>query len=330
MNQILSTENNQKNKKNKRKIQTLDMKKIIIIFSVLITVFALVIVFAKVGAMIKANNNNKDNPIQVLNKPTIKIEKTDDVCTLTVSYDEGLDKISYYWNNENDIIEKNMNGSTTPFTTQILIPEGDYNVLYVKATGIDGSINQIEQKFTVQNVQDPNKPQISWFYNEEEKTIDIVAESQKGIKNLTYQWENEEKVIVDSTEENQKTLSVTIDAKRGTNKIVITSTDLEENTQIKDALIQGIFNPEIKVQLVENKTIIVNINHDMGFKKVVININGQEIIYDETHPQYSSEITNINTSQDVNRGKLTVKISVYTLEEPEKEYTYNASTEISD
>lgn len=330
MNQILSTDSNQKKKKTSRNNQTLDMKRIIIIFSILIIAFALVIVSAKVYGMIKENQKNKDNPIQVLNKPTISIDKTENICTLTVSYDEGLEKISYYWNNEDETIEKNMNGSTIPFITQIIIPEGDYNVLYVKATGIDGSVNEIKQEFAVENIQDPNKPKISWFYNDETRKIDIVVESEKGIKNLTYKWEDEEEVKIESTEENQKQLKVTIDAKRGTNPISITATDLEGNTQIKDDIIQGIYAPEIKVQLVNNKTIVININHDMGFKKAVINVNGQEVVYDENNPQYSKEITNLNTNIDVEPGLVTVKISVYTLEEEDKEYTYEASAQISE
>lgn len=46
MNQILSTENNHKQKRNRSNSELLDMRKIMIIFSVLIIVFALVIVCA--------------------------------------------------------------------------------------------------------------------------------------------------------------------------------------------------------------------------------------------------------------------------------------------
>ena len=302
-------------------------EKIIIIFSALIIAFALVIVGAKTYGFIKEKSREKDKPIQTLNRPSITVEKTEGVCTLTVSYDEGLDKVTYSWNDE-DIIVKNMNGSTTPFITQIVIPEGDYNVLHVKATGVDGSNHEINQEFAINDIQDPNKPKISWFYNAETRKIDIVVESEKGIEKLTYQWEGEDEVTVENTEENQKELRVTIDAKRGTNKIYITATDLEGNTQIKDEIIQGIFKPEHKIQLINNRTLFVEVKHDMGFKKVVINVNGQELVYDENHPQYNKETTSIDTSIDLDPGIVTVKLSIYTLEEEEKEYTYEASTEI--
>lgn len=53
MNQILSTENNHKQRKNQKNSELLDMRKIMIIFSVLIIVFGLVIAGAKGYGMIK-------------------------------------------------------------------------------------------------------------------------------------------------------------------------------------------------------------------------------------------------------------------------------------
>lgn len=321
MNQILSTESNSKSKKKKRNNNLLDMRKFIIIFSILIVIFALVAVGVKIYNIVAENIKNNLEPIELLNKPTINIERVDDVCVLTVNYDEGLDKITYYWNSEN-VIEKNMNGSTTPFITQIVIPEG-YNTLYVKATGIDGSINETEETFGVEN-----KPVISWYYNEETRKIEIIAKSDKGIQSIVYEWEGEETVTIEAPEENTEELTATIDVKRGTNKITITAIDSEGNTQIKSDKIQATLAPVIRVQLVNNKTITLNVSHDMGFKKVVMNVNGSELIYDESNPSYSKDIKSLDTSIDVEPGTVTVKISVYTLEEEEKEYTYEASTEI--
>jgi len=319
MNQILATENNNKNGK-----KNLDIKKIIIIFAVIILIFAIAIISVKVYEKVK--ENKKDKQIDILNKPSIKIEGGEGFCTLTVEYDEGLQKVIYYWN-DGDIIEKNMGGSTDPFVTQLAIPDGDYNTLYVKVTGIDGSENEKEQKFMAEDAQQEGKPEISWYYNKETQKIEIIAESAKGIKNIAYEWEDEEQVVVENTGEQEK-MTIEIDVKRGTNKINITATDDEGETQIKNEIIQGIFAPEFIVQLVNNKTIVAKVTHDMGFKKVVIKINETEVMYDESHPQYSKEITDIDTSLDVPPGTVTVKISVYTLEEEEKEYTYEASTEI--
>lgn len=324
MNQILSTENNQKKKRNNKPI---DLKKILIIFAIIIAVFALIIVGMRGYEIINELIQNGTTQLELLNKPTIKIEKIDNVCVLTINYDEGLDKITYYWNDQ-DIVEKNMNGSTTPFITQIVIPEGEYNVLNIKATGVDGSINETEQEFGTASTQET--PEISWFYNEETKQIEIIAKSDKGIKNVTYQWENEEVVTIDSTEENQKELTTKIDVKRGTNEITITAEDNENNIATKSDLIQAILAPVIKVQLINNETISINVSHDMGFKKVTFKVNEAEMTYDENNPEYSKDTKTISTTIDVEPGDVRVQISVYTLEEEEKEYTYDASTQISE
>lgn len=326
MNQILSTENNYKQKK-QRNNNLLDMRKVIIIFSILIIIFALVIVSAKIYAMIKEKNQSTDTPIAVLNKPTITIEKAEKICILEIKYDEGLNKITYWWNNE-DIIEKNMNGSTTPTVIQIAIPEGENNTLHVKATGIDGSINEVEKNFGNEAIVDSNKPVISWYHYEGTTQMDITVKSDKGVESITYNWEGEEEVTVQNTNEDDKELKITIEVKRGTNKLYIKAVDKEGNIQTKDGTIKGVIKPDFKVVLENYKTLKINVLHDKGFKKVIIRVNGQEAIFDESNPQYSEQTTDLSVVIEVPPGTLTVDISAYTLEEENREYTYTATTQI--
>ena len=42
----------------------------------------------------------------------------------------------------------------------------------------------MSQEFAVEDIQDPNKPEISWYYQSENAEIKIVVKSEKGIKNL--------------------------------------------------------------------------------------------------------------------------------------------------
>lgn len=329
MNQILSTENNYKQKKIKNR-EPLDMRKIIIIFSIIVIVFALVIVGAKIVGMIKDKIEESENPITTLNKPSINIEKIESICKLEVSYDEGLNKIVYWWNDSDTIIEKNMNGSTNPFITQIAIPEGDNNILHVKATGIDGSSNEKTESFGTEITEDLNKPSISWYHYEGTTKMDIIAKSKVGIKELRYRWEDEEEIIEEATEENQKELKITIEAKRGNNKLYITAEDVNGNIQSKEGVIVGVLAPEINAVIENNKLLKITITHDKGFKKVIININNQEFIYDENNPQYNEETTELNINGEVQPGKVTVQVKVYTLEEPDKEYLYEAEGEITE
>ena len=324
MNQILSTENNYKQKKPKMN-NTLDMRKIMLIFSALIIIFALVIVGAKIVGMIKEKSEEQGGAN--LNKPQIDIRQDGNIYTLEVTYDEGLEKVSYWWNEEM-VTERPQHGSES-FRIQNHIPEGDYNVLHVIATGSDGSTNEITQEFVTESYEvDENKPIIDLYYSETTAKIDIVARSDKGIEKLTYKWNDEEEIIVNHTTEGQKEIKITIDAKRGINDLYVTATDIEGNTQTKENPIKGIRSPDIKVELVNRNTISISISHDMGFKKIVININGQELVYDETNPQYSIETTTLNTSAEVPPGQAHVKIQVYTREQEDKEYVYEGIADI--
>ena len=327
MNQILSTENNYKQKKPKTNA-TLDMRKIMLIFSALIIIFALVIVSAKIFGMVKEKSEQQGGAVSDLNKPQINVRQVENIYTIEVTYDEGLSQVKYWWNDET-AIERNLHGSTTPVKIQDQIPEGDYNILHVIATGVDGSTNEWEQEFVKESyTEDPNKPSIDLYYSETTAQIEIIARSEKGIDNLTYRWNEEEEITVNHTSEGQKEIRITIDAKRGVNDIYLTATDIEGNVQTKEESIKGIRSPDIKVELVNRNTISISISHDMGFKKIVININGQELVYDENNPQYSIETTTLNTSAEMPPGQAHVKIQVYTLEQEDKEYVYEGIAEI--
>lgn len=330
MNQILSTENNYK-KQDRKKGEILDTRKILIIFSIILIVFALVIVVAKIVGTIKENKKDKDNPIDVLNKPTIEIEKKDNLCNIKVSYDVGLEKVIYWWNDDENIKENNLNG-TTQLTTGVELLEGDYNVLYVKAIGIDGSINEIKREFSIEQY-DPTKPKIVFNYTENEvTTIEIMASSEKGIKEMEYNWEGEEPQIVTPTTEGGAQVAITVPAKRGTNRLYVRATDMEGNTQTKEQLIIAVIKPTVEFnidQTVDGNILKIHVEHDKGFKEVIITINQQEIfVYNESNTQYRSDTTNLKMDVNIPEGSIDVVVKVYTLEQPDKEYVVDGHADI--
>lgn len=326
MNQILSTENSYKPKNNGGN-NLLDMRKIIIIFSVLIIVFAVVIVGAKIYGSIK--NKSDGGIIDVLNKPTISISKVENKCSITVKYDEGINKISYWWNEDEIITEKNWNGGSEFFTT-IEIPTGDYNELHVKATGMDGSLNEVNQVFATENSQDndPNKPKISLYFDENTKNITVVVTSAKGIREVVYSWDDEEEVKISPDTVGQKELRFEIEAERGTKTLKIKATDIEGTEQTKEQLTWAIQEPTLDIVINHGNILSIDVSHDKGFKKVIININGQELVYDENYPGYSEYATHLNLNIEVPNGHLTVDIKAYTLEAPEREKAWHREADI--
>lgn len=309
MNQILYNEN-----KNKKPI---DKKKIIIIFAIIAIVFAMIII----GIIIynKIKENNEDKPIEALNKPSIDLEAVDQNCKISVKYTEGLSKIIYYWNDEENITEKNVTG--TEFQILIEIPEGDTNTLYVKAIGSDDSIKKVRQEFKKEgSEQDENLPTIVWERVGGTNNILIKVASAKGIDKITYEWEEDEPVTLSANGE--KEFETEIEIKRGTNKLLVTATDSEGNTQSKEENIVGIHLPEIEVYVTQDRILHMKVTHDAGFKRVEFNVNNSTLLYDEDYPTYDENTTELETELPLNEGKTVVKITAESLENEASIKTY--------
>lgn len=326
MNQILSTENSYKPPKTGGN-NLIDMRKIIIIFSVLIVVFAVIILIALGYGKIRKKSGT--GTIAELNRPTIKVEPRDNKCSITVEYDEGLDKVSFWWNDSDEIEEKNLNGGVRCITS-IDIPINDYNVLHIRATGKDGSSSELDQEVTTANASDddPNKPKITFGFVEG-GDIQIAVTSDKGIEEVSYSWEDESEIIMEPDVRGQKLMEFTIEGKRGTNKIKVKAIDIEGNEQTKEQLTVGIREPKFDIILNHGNMLSIDIDHDSGFKKVVITINGQQVIYDEeNYVGYSKDTTHLDVDLEVPNGHLVVDVEVYTLESPDKAVTWHREADV--
>ena len=320
MNQILSTENNYNNRKQKNSTRVvIDMKKIIIIFSALIIVFALFIGIIKISTYIK-DKKKKNLSNAILNKPNIEVEETGNLCVLKVSYDDGLEEVTYWWNDEN-IRKRSLNGQTDPYITNIEIPSGQNNTLHIKAVGRDGSINEYSYNAgTSQSGPSSEDIIIKYNFNQDANELIITASCEKGIKELTYKRDEEETQVISNTGENQKEISTTIPINRGVNRFYITATDTYGNVKTEEKTFLGTYDPEIEIRLENNSLLVIKITHDKGFKKVVIHINGLEYVYDETNEQYDPNAQDLNIQCEVQPGMLKVDFSIYTLERPDYEY----------
>ena len=325
MNQILFSENNYSNKKKRSNSEIIDMKKIIIIFSILIIIFAIVIVGGKIYGAIN-NRKAKNDPTANLNKPQIEITLINyNTCQIVVDYEEGIEQVTYWWNDDSDKIVKNMNGSDK-FQIPEQIPNGDYNILHVHVAGSDGSSNELEQKFPIEEGDNENSIKIEYYAKA--STTEVVITSQNDLQSITYNWEDEDPISVEISENEKQEKRIQIENKRGANRLYITATDSQGNTFEKQTpLLVGVLKPVVNY-IIENNTLIVTITHDMGFKQIIIKVNGEQFIYDETNPQYSKDLTEINVTKELEPGRVDVQVTVYTLEQPEEAYTESRWAEL--
>lgn len=310
MNQILYSENKNKNKK------PMNSKKVIIVFAIIAIIFALAII----GVIVynKMKEKNEEKPIEILNKPTISIEAIEQNCKIEVEYTEGLEKVIYSWN-DGDIVEKTVDG--TEFQILVEIPEGDSNKLYVKAIGKDNSKREVTQEFKVEGSEsDESLPEIVWERVGGTNNILIKVTSQKGIEDITYLWEGEEQVTIEANGE--KEFETEIEIKRGTNKLLVTAKDIEGNIQSKDGNIVGIHLPEIEVYITQDRVLHMKVTHDSGFKRVEFKVNEEALLYDENHSQYSEDLTELTTELQLNEGRTVVQITAESLENEASVKTY--------
>lgn len=325
MNQILATTSSQrKEKKNKEKNRKNNnsnydanlVRRAAIIFSILLIMFAIVIIGVKLVQIIKDNAQNSKTAN--LNRPEITIERiNEDKVNVKINYDENITKLTYWWNNDrSQIEEKNYNVKEI----DIPIPEGETNTLHVEVTGADGSTNELTETL----IRDMT---ITIEMNQLTDNMEIIARSENGIEKLVYYWNDEQATEVPATGENQEELRTTIELKRGTNTLHTIVTDNNGNTEEKEEILHCVKEPEITVEANEDQMImVITVSHDMGFKSIEFEINGREIIYDETYSGYDANQTKLTFTSSLQPGvDNTVTVVAYSNEKIDDTETTSAT-----
>lgn len=317
MNQILLT-NSQNNKKKNNKYNrnnSGDMKKIIVFFSVAILVFSLLIV----GVYAYKIYSNQNKEPKTIGKPELSLEEIENQVKIIAKAEAGISKIIYTWNDEEDK-EVELNG-IKDYEEALEIPEGE-NILKVKV--IDQNNEEIETTKEFYKEEDKDKPNLEIDEEVLTKTgkVKIIAtDENNGLKYVTYQWNDEEETTIEAEDENQTTIETTIDVKRGTNTLKIKAINKLDKEQTIERTLKGINDPIIEVTKDDaTGTLYMKITHDMGFKKIEFNVNGQEYVYDENFSGYDSEKKEISYKFDLIEGENIVIIHAVSLEDSEKIY----------
>lgn len=327
MNQILLTEepNNKKEKIKKTKSasnNSIDLKKIIVFFSIVIIVFGIALVgFYGYRTYNKKTKGNSSNPSRQEESTPLQLslEKTD----LTLEGDEedkqvqeatiiatsgfGIDKITYSWNDEEEIT-KSYNGNKD-VKEKLDVPAGE-NSLYVKVIDLNGEEQETTTQFSIKNIELQPEIETSIVNGQ----LKIVATSQIPLKNIKYSWENDDEIIVEPESDEEITIETTIDVKREKNKITITATDYNGNNKKISRTFIGKENPEITVTKSGNK-VHMKVTHYKGIKSIVFEINGKTYTYDENSKAYDESKTEIEYYFNLQEGENKVYITATSLED---------------
>lgn len=272
MNQILSTEVNKQKKSNPG---TIDIKKIIIFFAIVLAILGLAMLVKGISK-VSSNANNNDMPVE-RTRPEVKIDEmpeNEDEIKLTINHDKPIIKVTYNWNNGQEIT---INGNNrTSITQTITLPNGT-NTLTVKI------IDEIQNETTIKKEFTKEESKISLSFARVENKIKITAEDTQEMKELTYKWnsENAIKLEVDENAENKKILEVEVDILEGLNKLTVIATNKSGQTKTKVQDIEGIASPKISVQQ-DGEYLIIKATDDNTITMVNYTLNTQPYRIDLT------------------------------------------------
>lgn len=305
MNQILATNNSGGSKRN----NPINIKKIVLFFCVIIILFGVAIASTNIYKIYK--KRSQDPIIEKLNKPEVLVEQLDDGnIKIIARYDQGIDKISYIWN---DTDRTNFSAEGKTYIEKLIeMPEETSNELEVSVTGKDGQEEKVTKKFEKKG--DTKKPIIDWVVS---NNLLIIATDETELAYLTYKWNEEEEVMIEPDENDKTRIEERIEIIRGTNNLTITAVDTSGNVETKSRTFQGINEPEISWKRYGN-IVDITVIHDMGFEKIIFLINGEEYTYDKNSSEYDKTKTEVKYQAKITEGENLIIVKAYSNEGSEK------------
>lgn len=192
MNQILVVGN--KNGKNNN--STVDIKKVVLFFSIAIIVFGVILMISGIAGLNKNKKNNNGmeefpgmvepptptptDTIDDEDAPTIELSVAGENVNIVARDETEIDYIEYSWNGEDIQIARADANDKNKIETSIAIKQGT-NTLKVTAVDKAGNTTDKEQDF-----QGKIRPVVSLFKNVEGDGVIITAKCEDGISRVEY------------------------------------------------------------------------------------------------------------------------------------------------
>lgn len=264
----------QKNKKEKQKrssnynvysvngeanYQKSDIRKVIMIFSVILIVMGCALIGKSVYAFSVSKNKLKDTP-------EVSTDKMGKEVTITINTQYPIKEFSYKWNSgEETKIEGNQ---TVSISKTIDIPNGN-NVLKIAVIDCYGNKTEYMKQYIYEST-DTEKPTIE--IAKVGNKLKITATDETKIAYMTYSWNDEEPERVDAKEDQDKEIVTEIDVPKGESKLYVTAVDGEDNKQTRSEKIIAASKPTFTIST-DQSNIIVNAKDEIGLKKIVVYVD---------------------------------------------------------
>lgn len=259
MNQILYT--GDKNNK-------VEINKIVIVFVIVIILFALFLIGQGVY-FISKKGNNKIKTGQQSNAPEVTANAEGSNVEISIKHNVAMENIYYSWKNgvENEI--NDVSGKMEVNET-VLLPNED-TTLNLRIIDQNNEEYKIEKEFKYNSDVDVVKPKIQLT----SITGNVVATitDNKQISYIEYNWNDEEAVRVKADESQKTKMEYKIPVKEGKNKLTILAVDASGNTASEDKEIITVTKPTVELKKSKGE-IIIKVSDNEEVTKVVYEING--------------------------------------------------------
>ncbi len=305
MNQILFVEKPKKG-------NSLEINTIIKIFVILMIILGAILVGKGVFSLVSSKTNEK------LIEPTIRVEEIDGKVQLNIIHEKVIDKIIYFWNNEN---ENTLQGrGQAQISEEIDLPVGT-NTLNLKIIDIDKKEYTYKKEFSRID-EDLIKPEIEFIV--EGSKVKIVAKDETELKYIMYRWDNEDNTTLEVREDSKTQIEEKISILKGEHILTVIAVDKAGNEQTKTQTFKGAKKPEIKVSQ-ENDELVIVITDEENVKKVELTVNGEFYSTDWQNTGASLDMKEVSLRQKLIAGENTITITAYSVSGLSEQLTAHAT-----
>lgn len=301
MNQILATSVG-----NKKSGGPLEIKTILIIFSICIIVFGGFLIGKAVFNIINKNQE------QGISEPLVEITQSDNILNINVKHDKIIDKIIYSWNAQQEIVLQGK--GRMELQEKIDIPIGT-NIISLKVIDITGKTASYNEQYTVQE-GDKIKPEIE--LQVENSKVKISVKDETELDYISYYWNNEDETKITAREESSKQIEEKIDILKGENTLTIVAVDKAGNKQTKEQTFKGAKKPKIELSRVGND-IVIKVTDEEEIKKIEYTFNGQVYSTDPNNTGASLGMKELEIKQPMVQGENKITVKAYNISDLETE-----------
>lgn len=249
-----------------------DIKKIIRFFCIAIIIFG--IALAGIGTYGMMKENAKKAPIST-NKPIITASVfEEDSVRIYITHDKPIDKVTYSWNDGEDITILGRNRTSIEELIDIPVGENVLNLRVIDNIGVEASYTNTY--ILSENGVDIQAPKIVLSVLEEEKQIKITATDETEIAYITYRWNNEEETRIEIADESKTIIEASIPIPKGENDLTVIAVDANNNTETKIQKCKAYTRPTIKMPRQVGKELTITVTDEEGLDYVEYTVNGKK------------------------------------------------------